>query len=347
MKIRSVNTSASSNKIQSQSPLQEPFLQTRSSWENLDRIIQNRSAMNFDFARYMLAEARKGKKNPTLVSLSSEVYRKQLAKALNMNRTRILAFKNKLPTRKETISNEFASEAKPSKPSRRNPKTSERTLNARHIVDDYYLNLLDWGSSNVLSLALGNTVYMWDASKGATSALVTIDEENGPVTNVKCAPDGGHIIVGLNNSEVQIWDSTAARQLRTLRGVHGSRVGLTTGGMDGKIINNDVRVRAHVVETYRGHTQEVCGLKLSASGSKLASGRNDNLLHIWDRTMASSNSPTRWLHRLEEHTAAVKALGWCPFQGNLLASGGGGSDRCIKFWNMHTGVCLNSVDTGS
>ncbi|EMS56808.1 Anaphase-promoting complex subunit cdc20 [Triticum urartu] len=32
---------------------------------------------------------------------------------------------------------------------------------------------------------------------------------------------------------------------------------------------------------------------------------------------------------------------------NLLAAGGGGSDRCIKFWNTHTGACLNSVDTGS
>jgi cell division cycle protein 20 (cofactor of APC complex) len=55
----------------------------------------------------------------------------------------------------------------------------------------------------------------------------------------------------------------------------------------------------------------------------------------------------QWLHRLEDHTAAVKALAWCPFQSNLLATGGGGSDRCIKFWNTHTGACLNSVDTGS
>ncbi|CAA2968566.1 cell division cycle, cofactor of APC complex-like [Olea europaea subsp. europaea] len=359
MKIRSVNTPASSNKTQSRSPLQEPFLQRRSSRENLDRFIPNRSAMNFDYARYMLAEARTGKENPATVSSPSrEAYRKQLAEALNMNRTRILAFKNKPPTRKETILTDFAlatHEAKPSKPRRHIPQTSERTLDAPDIVDDYYLNLLDWGSSNVLSIALGNTVYMWNASNGATSELVTIDEENGPVTSVKWAPDGHHIAVGLNNSEVQIWDSTASRQLRTLRGVHGSRVGaldwnnhiLTSGGMDGQIINNDVRVRAHIVETYRGHTQEVCGLKWSASGSQLASGGNDNLLHIWDRSMASSDSPTQWLHRLEEHTAAVKALAWCPFQGNLLASGGGGSDRCIKFWNTHSGVCSNSVDTGS
>lgn len=143
-------------------------------------------------------------------------------------------------------------------------------------------------------------------------------------------------------------------QLRTLSGGHRQRVGslawnnhiLTTGGMDGKVINNDVRVRSHIIETYRGHHLEVCGLKWSAS-FQLASGGNDNLLYIWDKTMASSSAPRQWLHRLEGHTAAVKALAWCPFQGNLLASGGGGGDQCIKFWNAHTGACLNSINTGS
>jgi cell division cycle protein 20 (cofactor of APC complex) len=82
----------------------------------------------------------------------------------------------------------------------------------------------------------------------------------------------------------------------------------------------------------------------------LASGGNDNLVHIWDVSMSSSNpSPgnNRWLHRFSDHLAAVKALAWCPFQSNLLASGGGGNDRCIRFWNTQTGLCLNSVDTGA
>jgi len=43
----------------------------------------------------------------------------------------------------------------------------------------------------------------------------------------------------------------------------------------------------------------------------------------------------------------VKALAWCPFQSNLLASGGGTADRCIKFWNSNTGAVLNSIDTHS
>ena len=53
------------------------------------------------------------------------------------------------------------------------------------------------------------------------------------------------------------------------------------------------------------------------------------------------------MHRMTAHTAAVKALAWCPFQANLLASGGGTADRSIKFWNTHTGALLNSIDTGS
>ena len=101
------------------------------------------------------------------------------------------------------------------------------------------------------------------------------------------------------------------------------------------------RKREHVTATLRGHDQEVCGLSWSPSGEQLASGGNDNLLHIW---AANSQLP---LHRLTAHHAAVKALAWCPFQSNLLASGGGTADRTIKFWNSVTGAQLNSIDTHS
>lgn len=60
---------------------------------------------------------------------------------------------------------------------------------------DICLNLLDWGSGNVLAIALGNTVYLWDASDDDVSELVTVDEEKGLVTSVKWAPDGRRIVV--------------------------------------------------------------------------------------------------------------------------------------------------------
>lgn len=84
-------------------------------------------------------------------------------------------------------------------------------MDAHDILDDFYLNLLNWGSNNVLSIALGNTVYIWDASYSSTAELVTVDEEEGPVTSVAWAPDGCHVAIGFNNSHVLLWDSNVSR----------------------------------------------------------------------------------------------------------------------------------------
>lgn len=46
------------------------------------------------------------------------------------------------------------------------------------------------------------------------------------------------------------------------------------------------RIREHITGVLRGHEQEVCGLKWSPSGQQLASGGNDNLLHVWSATGA-------------------------------------------------------------
>lgn len=81
------------------------------------------------------------------------------------------------------------------------------------MIDDFYLNLLDWSCSNVVAIALGNYVYLWDASDGSTSELIEISNDDGPVTSVRWAPDGRHLAVGLHNSHVQLWDSLAGKMV--------------------------------------------------------------------------------------------------------------------------------------
>lgn len=333
-----------------------------------DRFITDRSAMDFNIANYMLAGLEENAvNNGSVHSPSKEEYKKQLAENLlrcnnHQRQSRILAFKSKPPPPPEGFENSRKSlysqnaspgESKPRAYFRHIPQTAERTLDAPDLLDDYYLNLLDWSANNVLAIALGNTVYLWDATTCSIAELLTADED-GPVTSVHWAPDGRYLAVGLNNADVQLWDSQELRQLRSLKG-HSARVGslawngpvLSSGSRDSSIINHDVRIRDHVIGRMEAHEQEVCGLKWSPSGHQLASGGNDNLLYIWDASAASNQGPSPYLLRLDDHRAAVKALAWCPFQSNLLASGGGTADRCIKFWNTHTGVCLNSIDTQS
>ena len=42
-----------------------------------------------------------------------------------------------------------------------------------------------------------------------------------------------------------------------------------------------------------------------------------------------------------------QAVAWCPWQPNVLATGGGTNDKCIKFWNVSTGQCTDSINTKS
>ncbi|XP_026662933.1 cell division cycle 20.2, cofactor of APC complex-like [Phoenix dactylifera] len=342
--------------------LRSPACSLMNRTEICDRFIPVRSAMDFDVAHFLLTKQKIKKENIHRSSCSSEYYQKLLSECCLKNRTRILIFKRKPPAPVKEFFEDvyFDSSCKSSvvKQWRHIPKHAERTLDAPDLINDYYLSLLDWGSSNVLAIALGNAVYLWNASNGSSSELMSVEADNGPVTCVSWSPDGQVLAIGLNNSRVELWDPRASQRLRTLRGARRSRVGsiawndhiLTTGGMDGMIKNHDVRVQNCTLHNFRGHKQEVCGLKWSLSGQKLASGGRDNLMHIWDISMASANHPptrNQWLHRFNDHTAAVKALTWCPFQHNLLVSGGGGTDWCIKFWNTQTGDLLDSVNTGS
>mmetsp|Transcript_19580 Transcript_19580/g.34588 ORF Transcript_19580/g.34588 Transcript_19580/m.34588 type:complete len:492 (+) Transcript_19580:39-1514(+) len=235
----------------------------------------------------------------------------------------------------------------PRKAPRKIAKAPFKVLDAPQLQDDFYLNLVDWSSANVLSVGLSNCVYLWSACTSRVTKLCDLGPDD-TVTSVSWTQRGGHLAVGTNKGEVQIWDSAACKKLRTMTG-HRGRVGtmawnlhvLSTGSRDHNILHRDVRQPAHYMSRLQGHRQEVCGLKWSFDDQQLASGGNDNKLYVWN------------LHRTEpvlkfsEHQAAVKAIAWSPHQHGLLASGGGTADRCIRFWNTVNNTALNCIDTGS
>lgn len=53
-----------------------------------------------------------------------------------------------------------------------------KVLDAPHLQDDYYLNLVDWSSTNHLSVALGNTVYLWSACNSKVTKLCELAGED-------------------------------------------------------------------------------------------------------------------------------------------------------------------------
>jgi len=270
-------------------------------------------------------------------------------------RSKILHFKSGAPVTNEGHQNKLRvlyCQSKPAAPkaksTRHIPQAEDRILDAPDLLDDYYLNLLDWGSVNLVALALAGAVYIWNPVTGETHHLIQLEGEDY-ISSINWIGQGSILGVGISCGQVQLWDVAQSNCVRVMEG-HAARVGslawnsfiLSSGSRSGAIHHHDVRVASHHVGSLLGHNQEVCGLEWSPDGKLLASGGNDNVLNIW----AHGEDATP-LHTLTHHQAAVKAVAWCPWQPNILASGGGTADRHIRFWNANTGSCLNNVDTNS
>jgi len=289
-------------------------------------------------------------------SPNTVAYQDSLASACGVNlNTRILAFKPAPPESSKPIDlrSQYNRPLKPANAAsaqfrRRVATAPERVLDAPGLVDDYYLNLLDWSSQNQVAIGLERNVYVWSAEAGTVSCLLETSPDTY-VSSVKWSGDGAYVGVGLGTGEVQIWDVEEGTKLRSMHG-HDTRVGvmgwnkhtLSTGARSGLVFNHDVRIAQHKTAELVSHTSEVCGLEWRADGAQLATGGNDNLVSIWDARSLSVPKFSK-----TNHKAAVKALAWCPWQPNLLATGGGSYDRHIHFWNSTSGARVNSIDTGS
>jgi len=237
----------------------------------------------------------------------------------------------------------------PRKASRKISKIPFKVLDAPELQDDFYLNLVDWSSQNVLSVGLGACVYLWSACTSQVTRLCDLTNDNDTVTSVSWAERGNFVAVGTHRGYVQIWDVAAAKRVNVLSG-HSARVGalawngdmLSSGSRDRFILQRDARTPSQLPERRLvGHRQEVCGLKWSPDSQYLASGGNDNKLFVW------SGASTTPMQSYTDHLAAVKAIAWSPHHHGLLASGGGTADRYIRFWNTLTGQPMQAVDTGS
>lgn len=326
-----------------------------------DRFIPSRLSMNMEYSNYYTSSNNGDSEAED--SVEDEEYTRSLASNLlgqEQKPFRVLSFRNKAPAPADDFQSNLKvmythnkTIRKPvGKPTRHIASAPCRILDAPELVDDYYLNLMSWSQGNVLAVALGQSVYLWNAQTGSIEELMTCEHEDEYVCSVSWSNQGSsHLSIGTSISTVQLWDVSSQRRLRQMNG-HSARVGalawnnhiLSSGSRDSKIIHHDVRIQQHAVSTLLGHEQEICGLTWSPDGTQLASGGNDNMLCLWDVNSQTTQAPK---FVMNDHTAAVKALAWCPWERNLLASGGGSADRCIKFWNTSNGALLQSKDTGS
>ena len=232
-----------------------------------DRFIPNRSAIDMETSSHMLMrETLKDPNAEEVMSPSKREYQRVMAEnlgAADLNSTKVLAFQAKPPSAPEGHTNNnkiiYSATKNPTssikkKASRHIPQAPERILDAPDIRNDYYLSLVDWSSTGVLAVALGAHIYLWNSATGSISQLAELGGLDEYVCSVKWVSEGAHLAVGSSTGEVQLWDATAMKRSRTMRGLE-SRVAslswnqwvLSGGSRAGQIQHSDVRVADHQV----------------------------------------------------------------------------------------------------
>ncbi|CAL9120086.1 unnamed protein product [Musa textilis] len=160
--------------------------------------------MDMDYARFALTGPSRPQRDASRESPSSVAYQKLLDDCILKNRSRIFAFKtaeapaSRLPQFDDVIRPQ-------KKQQRRIPKEPDRVLVLNGMLDGDGLNLLDWGSNNVLAIGLENVVYLWDAANESAKLLQGV-EDSGPITCIRWSPDCAVLAVALGNSYLSLID---------------------------------------------------------------------------------------------------------------------------------------------
>ncbi|KAM4615787.1 cell division cycle protein 20 homolog B-like [Polymixia lowei] len=239
-------------------------------------------------------------------------------------------------------------------------------LAAPALLNDYYTNLLDCSCNGMLALALGSSVYLWNSE---TSSLEGHLQPRPPPTHTLSQPglpcrrgnvisslcwsrDGRVLSVGTRQGAIQLWDVELKSKVGYLPS-HLSVVGalswkqhlLSSGSVLGRIHHHDPRAPTPLVGV-AVQQGGVCGLEWSPGENRLASGSTDGFLNVWDSDVAGhagAREPTATM----KQPSAVKAMGWCPWQTHLVATGGGWKDGELRIWDTLSGACINSTQTNS
>ncbi|EJD08195.1 WD40 repeat-like protein [Fomitiporia mediterranea MF3/22] len=175
-------------------------------------------------------------------------------------------------------------------------KTPYRVLDAPDLADDFYLNLVDWSSTNILGVGLGSCVYLWTAHTAVVSKLCDLQSQTDTISSLSWVQKGTTLAIGTLSGRLHIYDAHTLQLLRSYPQAHAQRVGalawnqhvLSSGSRDRLVHHRDVReANQRPFRKCAGHRQEVCGLKWSGEGggvqsAMLASGGNDNKVCIWD-----------------------------------------------------------------
>ncbi|KIK34258.1 hypothetical protein CY34DRAFT_813050 [Suillus luteus UH-Slu-Lm8-n1] len=137
---------------------------------------------------------------------------------------------------------------------------------------------------------MASTVTKTASTKAILKPLITLKGHGDEVESICYFPDGQRMISGSDDKTALQWDLKTGKEIEEARGVcegfvHAvavSRNGrwVATAGADGEL--RACEVETGIVKTFKGHSQMIECIDISADSMQLASGSVDKTARIWN-----------------------------------------------------------------
>ncbi|PFH48846.1 hypothetical protein AMATHDRAFT_64526 [Amanita thiersii Skay4041] len=209
------------------------------------------------------------------------------------------------------------------------------------------LPLLSCSPHNVLFFSRGNRVHYKNLSTSEdVGQLCKLQESHGDLRIIECGGVDLPNLVALGTSKgyLHIWDIKSKKMTAcwSTKGVSVMRWNgpvLTVGGLKGTIKHYDTRVNptSKMKEQARKvtrHQTRITSLAWNVTGKLLASGDQTGTVYCWEPGQRTPLDVGDFIQRRKkiQHSGAISAATWCPWQPKLLATGD--EVGTIRLWNV-------------
>ncbi len=187
----------------------------------------------------------------------------------------------------------------------------------------------------IASASSDTTLMLWtqdEQGKFRTKPFKILEGHTNWVRSVSFSPDNNEIVSASDDHTVKIWDRDGTLLYTFITPDAASSVSFSS---DGKLIalasNKKIRLRklgGMVLETLRGHSSGIKGVRFSLDGKLIASVSTDETLRLWER------NPSTNLLELKEtlkYQAGLRNVNFTPDGENIVTAS---YDHTMQLWNI-------------
>ena len=224
-------------------------------------------------------------------------------------------------------------------------KDALMVLDSPGVTKDPDAYPISWSRRNLIAVTCGIEIFYQNLDSKTVSHLCTSLFPGSPGV-IQWGGEGCENLLasGSTKGSVALWDAASeggsGKRLRSwfapvtkpVRSLSWNGNILSIGSDDGYLSFVDVRDPKEYSQLKK-HRASLLGLQWSTDGLYLASGDRDGVVHVWDRRagklLLDTEDPTKKIR----HKASARALAWCPWQPDLLATGTSAPEGKIRIWS--------------